>query len=208
MRASAIGRRPRRHHFPKLGANTLSRNAVPSIRRAGGARTALIWAIVIVVATVVCWQLKGVEAVEASLQSYVDQLGVVLPRMAAALLISGFVQVLVPHDIVRRWLGKSSGIKGVFVATGVGALTPGGPILAFPLVIVLRNAGASTASLITFLTAWATLGFHRVLMWELPLLGPNFASVRYLASIPLPFVAGAIVLAWASAAERRRARRK
>jgi len=81
-------------------------------------------------------------------------------------------------------------------------------MLAFPLVIVLRNAGASTASLITFLTSWATLGFHRVLMWELPLLGPNFASVRYLASIPLPFVAGALVLACVSVAGRRGIRRK
>lgn len=181
----------------------MSGNAVQSVRRAGGLRTAIIWTIVIVVAGVLCWQWKGVSAVEDSLQSYVDQLLVVLPRMGAALLISGFVQVLVPHDLVKRWLGKSAGLKGLFVATGVGALTPGGPMLAFPLVIVLRNAGASTASLITFLTSWSTLGFHRVLMWELPLLGSNFALVRYLASIPLPFVAGAIVLVMAAVAERR-----
>jgi len=186
----------------------LSGHAAPSIRRAAGTRTVTIWTIVIVVAGILCWELKGVAAIEASWHSYVDQLLVVLPRMAAALLISGFIQVLVPHDLVKRWLGKSAGLKGLFVATGVGALTPGGPMLAFPLVIVLRNAGASTASLITFLTSWSVLGFHRVLMWEVPLLGPTFASVRYLASIPLPFVAGAIVLACASAAERRADRRK
>lgn len=183
----------------------MSTNPVQSIRRANGLRTALIWTIVIIVAAVACWYLKGAAAVEASLDSYVDQILVVLPRMTAALLISGFIQVLVPHDLVKRWLGKSSGLKGICVATGVGVLTPGGPMLAFPLVIVLRNAGASTAALITFLTSWATLGFHRVLMWELPLLGPHFASVRYLASIPLPFVAGAIVLLCAAAAERRAA---
>lgn len=186
----------------------MSGNAVPSIRRASGWHTAMIWTIVIVVAGILCWKWKGVGAVEASLRSYVDQLAVVLPRMTAALLISGFIQVLVPHDLVKRWLGKSAGLKGIFVATGVGALTPGGPMLAFPLVIVLRNAGASTASLITFLTSWSTLGFHRVLMWELPLLGTNFATVRYLASIPLPFVAGAIVLACAAVAGRQGARRK
>lgn len=186
----------------------MSGNAIQSIRRASGGRTALIWTLVIVIAAVACWQLKGPAAVEAALYSYVDQILVVLPRMTAALLISGFIQVLVPHALVKRWLGKSAGIKGVFVATGVGALTPGGPMLAFPLVIVLRNAGASPASLITFLTSWATLGFHRVLMWELPLLGPNFAAVRYLASIPLPFVAGAIVLACVAAAERREERRR
>lgn len=186
----------------------MSVNAAPTIRRANGRRTALIWTVVIVVAAAFLWQWKGGAAVEASLHNYVDQLLVVLPRMTAALLISGFIQVLVPHNLVKRWLGKSAGLKGICVATGVGALTPGGPMLAFPLVIVLRNAGASTASLITFLTAWATLGFHRVLMWELPLLGANFAAVRYLASIPLPFVAGAICLACVSVAERREASRK
>jgi uncharacterized membrane protein YraQ (UPF0718 family) len=173
------------------------------MRRANGRRTALIWTLVIVAAALACWQWKGAATVEAALHNYVDQILVVLPRMTAALLISGFIQVLVPHDLVKRWLGRSSGVKGICVAAGVGALTPGGPMLAFPLVIVLRNAGASTASLITFLTAWATLGFHRVLMWELPLLGPNFAAVRYLSSIPLPFVAGAIVLACAAVLERR-----
>ena len=186
----------------------MSGKAVPSIRRRGGWRTAVIWSIVIVVAGILCWRLKGIAAVEASFQDYVGQLGVVAPRMTAAILISGFIQVLVPHALVTRWLGKSAGIKGVFVATGVGALTPGGPMLAFPLVIVLRNAGASTASLITFLTSWATLGFHRILMWELPFLGPNFAAVRYLASVPLPFVAGAIALAYASAADRRAVHRR
>ncbi len=163
----------------------------------------MVWVIVIVLTGILLAYLQGAAAIEASVQSYGHQLLVVLPRMAAALLISGFIQVLVPHDLVERWLGQSSGIKGLFVATGVGALTPGGPMLAFPLVIVLRNAGASAACLVTFLTAWATLGFHRILMWELPLIGPNFAAVRYIASIPLPFVAGAIVLAIAAAAKRR-----
>lgn len=184
----------------------MSGQAAPSIRRAGGTRTAMVWTAVIVAAATLCWQLKGPDAVDASFDSFLEQLAVVLPRMAAALLISGFIQVLVPHDLVKRWLGKSAGMKGVLVATGVGALTPGGPMLAFPLVIVLRNAGASTASLITFLTSWSTLGFHRVLMWELPLLGPNFASIRYLASVPLPIVTGALVLAVVAAAERRGAR--
>ena len=186
----------------------MSGKATPSIHRRGGWRIVMIWSSVIVVGGILCWQMKGAAAVDASFENYLIQLGIVLPRMAAAILISGFIQVLVPHGLVTRWLGKSAGIKGIFVATGVGALTPGGPMLAFPLVIVLRNAGASTAALITFLTSWATLGFHRILMWELPFLGPNFAAVRYLASVPLPFVAGAIALACASAAERRGARRR
>jgi hypothetical protein len=39
-------------------------------------------------------------------------------------------------------------------------------------------------------TSWSTLGFQRIVMWELPLMGPEFAAIRFLASLPLPFVAG------------------
>lgn len=167
----------------------------------------MIWSAVVTVTALLCWQMRGPAAVEKALENYVDQLSVVAPRMLAALLISGFIQALVPRALVTQWLGKGAGAKGVFVATGVGALTPGGPMLAFPLVLILRNAGASTTSLITFLTAWATLGFHRILMWELPLLGPDFALVRYLTSVPLPFAAGLLAVACTWFVARRRAAR-
>jgi uncharacterized membrane protein YraQ (UPF0718 family) len=178
----------------------LSETSGPPARRRGGSRSTIIWSGVIAVVAGLCWHLKGSAAVAMSLETYASQIGMVLPRMAAALLISGFIQVLVPHELVTRWLGAGAGVKGVFVATGVGALTPGGPMLAFPLVLVLRNAGASTAALITFLTAWATLGFHRILMWELPLLGTEFSLVRYLSSVPLAIAAGLITLACTRAA--------
>lgn len=162
--------------------------------RRGGWRNALIWSAVIAAGIVLCWEFKGPEAVELSFENYVDQILLVVPRMSAALLISGFVQVLVPRGLVQKWLGTGAGLRGILAAATVGALTPGGPMLAFPLVLVLRNAGASLTSLITFLTAWATLGFHRILMWELPFLGPEFAFVRYVSSIPLGIIAGLTVM--------------
>ncbi|MCB1745447.1 MAG: permease, partial [Gammaproteobacteria bacterium] len=172
----------------------MSNSVAHTARRGPAWRGTLIWLAVIAVSGLLCWKLEGPRAVEQSLRSFADQMQLLAPRMAAALLISGFIQVLVPSQLVSRWLGVGAGIKGVFVATMVGALTPGGPMLAFPLVVVLRNSGASIVSLITFLTAWATLGFHRILMWEMPLMGPQFALVRYLSSLPLPLLAGLVAL--------------
>lgn len=154
-----------------------------------------------------CWWLKGPQAIEHALDDYTGQLALMLPRMSAALLIAGFAQVLIPRGLVTKWLGSGSGIRGIFIATGVGALTPGGPMLAFPLIVLLRQFGASTTTLITFATAWATLGFHRILMWELPFLGPEFAFVRYISSIPLPIIAGLTVLACTSVLNRHRGQR-
>ena len=163
-----------------------------------------IWICVVAAVGMLCWWLEGPQSIEVALDNYVDQLAVLVPRMSAALLIGGFAQVLIPRELVTKWLGDGAGIRGIFVATAVGALTPGGPMLAFPLVVLLRQAGASTTSLITFVTAWATLGFHRILMWELPFLGPEFTFIRYIASIPLAIIAGLIVMACTSAIERRR----
>ena len=156
----------------------------------------LIWLTVGSVTATLCWFLKGQAAIEVALGNYLQMMIDLVPRMSSALVIAGFVQVLVPRSLVAKWLGDGAGVRGIFVAHGVGALTPGGPILAFPLVAVLRNSGASLASVITFTTSWATLGTHRIILWELPFLGPEFAIVRYLASVPLGIIAGFSVLLW------------
>ncbi len=171
-------------------------------RKVGGLRTILTWLAVSVVTGILCWYLKGPAALETALLNYEQMIIDLVPRMSSALIIAGFVQVLVPRSLVAKWLGDGSGIRGIFLAHGVGALTPGGPILAFPLVAVLRNSGASMASVITFTTSWATLGTHRIILWELPFLGPEFALVRYLSSIPLGLIAGFTVLLWIKFLER------
>jgi uncharacterized membrane protein YraQ (UPF0718 family) len=62
----------------------------------------------------------------------------------------------------------------------------------FPLVSALHAAGSGRGTLIAYLTSWATLGLQRILVWEVPLMGFEFAFVRWLASLPLPFIAGGI----------------
>jgi uncharacterized membrane protein YraQ (UPF0718 family) len=65
-------------------------------------------------------------------------------------------------------------------------------MMSFPLVASLAKAGAGRASLIAYLTSWETLGFQRILVWEIPLLGFEYTAMRFIASLPLPFVAAII----------------
>jgi uncharacterized membrane protein YraQ (UPF0718 family) len=81
-------------------------------------------------------------------------------------------------------------MRGILIATVAGALTPGGPMTSFPFVVALYMAGADRGSLVAYLTSWSLLGFQRVMVWELPLLGPEFAFLRLLANLPLPIIAG------------------
>jgi hypothetical protein len=43
---------------------------------------------------------------------------------------------------------------------------------------------------ITFITSWSLFGAHRLFIYELPLLGFNFARLRMASVLPVPIIAG------------------
>ena len=119
---------------------------------------------------------------------------VIFPRIIAALLMAGLIQVLVPQDLVSKWIGQESGLKGIVIASVAGMLTPGGPLTAFPVMYTLYVAGAHRGALVAYMTGWALLGVQRMLVWELPFLGIDFVLLRYGASFALPILAGLIAM--------------
>lgn len=114
----------------------------------------------------------------------------VAPVLIPAFLLAGMVSVLVSPELLTRWLGAEAGWRGLLIGTAAGALTPGGPFLAFPLLAVLLKSGASIGAVTAYLSSWALLGLHRMLLFEIPLLGPRFVVVRALASIAVPALIG------------------
>lgn len=120
-------------------------------------------------------------------------LGGVLPQLILGFLLAGLVTVLLPRDLLGRVVGEESGLLGLVIATAAGAATPGGPFLQFPLVAALMDGGAAPGPVAAYLTAWALLGWQRILIWELPLLGPGFAFSRIAVSLALPLVVGLLV---------------
>ena len=87
-------------------------------------------------------------------------------------------------------MGQGSGFKGIFIGTAIGAFTPGGPMINFPILASFYQTGIGIGPMVAFLTAWSLLGIHRIIMWELPFLGPQVVVVRLLASFLFPFLAG------------------
>lgn len=136
---------------------------------------------------------SGLAAVYASLGENLLLLLEILPIVALAVTVAGYAQILVPQQTMERWLGGQSGLRGLVVAEVAGALTPGGPFAAFPLVLALYRAGASLATCVTFLTAWSLIGLNRALVWEIPFLGWEFVAVRLAVSLPLPILSGMLV---------------
>jgi uncharacterized membrane protein YraQ (UPF0718 family) len=151
-------------------------------------------------ATAIAYQ-RGVSR-EGLAQSYTLLLQVA-PILVLAFLLAGMVSVLIPTQTLTRLLGTESGMRGLLIGTVAGALTPGGPFLAFPMLAVLLKGGASVGAVTAYLSAWALLGVHRMLAFEIPILGFRFVAVRAVASLAAPVLIGWLAqLIWLRAALR------
>ncbi len=114
----------------------------------------------------------------------------VLPAMLLAFMAAALVSKLVPQDVLIRWLGDRSGVRGLAIATVAGSLTPGGPFVQFPIVAALYDRGVAIGPLTSYLSAWALLGLHRLLIFEVPLLGWKLSVCRFAVSLACPMTVG------------------
>ena len=103
--------------------------------------------------------------------------------------IAGLVQVLVPKELISRWLGAQAGVKGVLIGCVVGGLVPGAPYAVFPLVAGLYQAGAGLGAIVGFVAAWSLWSVSRLPL-EIALIGPKPALVRYAITFVVPPLAG------------------
>lgn len=138
---------------------------------------------------------KGPEQALAAVGSGLWLLATIAPMIVLGLFLGGLARELADPAKVAPQLGEASGLYGLVLATGLGAVTPGGPFAAFPIVYALFLAGADIGAVVAYLTAWSVLALHRVIVWEIPLLGGEIALVRVLASLPMPILAGLIARA-------------
>ncbi len=128
----------------------------------------------------------GAPRAMAGLSSGGQLLMATLPKMIFAFAVAGMIQVILPTDLVSQWIGEGSGVRGLLIGTAAGAFTPGGPMMHFPIVASLMASGAGAGPIIAYLTSWSLIGFHRVIIWEIPILGLEITVARFLASLVLP----------------------
>lgn len=124
----------------------------------------------------------------------VEQSMTLLPRMVLALISAGFIVKLIPTDFIGRYLGADAGVTGILIASVSGLLVPAGPVVSFAIAAAFAAEGASTPALIAFLSGWSVFAMHRVVIFEIPLLGIRFVRLRLLSVILLPLLAGSLAL--------------
>jgi uncharacterized membrane protein YraQ (UPF0718 family) len=115
----------------------------------------------------------------------------ITPLLILAFIIAGMVPQLVSTEMISKWIGSESGLKGILIGTGIGAIMPGGPFVSLPIAAGLLRAGASIGTMVAFLTAWSLLAVSRLPL-EMGLMGWQFALIRLACTFFFPPIAGLI----------------
>ncbi len=149
----------------------------------------IIFAALVIITAAVCYS-RGRGVFDKGLDDSVAMMIQILPKLAGAIILAGFVEVLLPREIVMQLIGEGTGLKGLVIASIAGILTPGGPIVSFPLIAALYSMGAAVSTLVAYLISWELMGMQRILIWELPLMGVKFTLLRVAISLFFPLLAG------------------
>jgi uncharacterized membrane protein YraQ (UPF0718 family) len=158
-------------------------------RRAFDWSTATIAALALAAMAAVYWR-DGSAHFIAILTGDVALFGAMLPKVLAGCLIAAFVTMILPRELVARWVGHESGFSGLLIAAAFGFILPGGPITIYPVAGAFIAMGADAGAVVAFITCWTLVGYTRALVWELPFFGPHFVIWRIVEALPLPIIAG------------------
>jgi uncharacterized membrane protein YraQ (UPF0718 family) len=115
----------------------------------------------------------------------------IIPLLIFAFIVAGMTQVLIPQEIVAKWVGAESGLRGLLIGSALGGLMPGGPMISLPVAAGLLRVGASIGTMVAFLTGWSLLAVSRLPM-EIGLMGWKFALIRLACVFFFPPIAGLI----------------
>jgi len=117
---------------------------------------------------------------------YFVQMMMILP---AVMVMIGLFSVWVSEEMVIKYLGRTSGVKGISLAILFGALPTGPLYIAFPIAAALLKKSASISNVIVFLSAWACIKLPQEMM-ELQFLGWKFMALRLVLTVVFVSIMG------------------
>ena len=127
----------------------------------------------------------------ATIKTSLDMAVEILPLLIFVFIVAAAIRAIIPHEVLSRWIGAESGIKGIFIGTLTGAIAPGGPYVSLPLAAGLLRSGAGIGTMVAFLTAWSLWAAARLPM-EIGILGWRFTLIRFISVFFFPPIAGMI----------------
>lgn len=133
--------------------------------------------------------LKGEGQHLVGLRTAGDMTVRILPLLVCSFTVAGMAQVLIAREILAKWVGLESGLRGIMIGTVAGGFAPGGPYVSLPIAAGLLRAGASVGTMVAFLTGWSLWAVGRLPM-EVGIMGWKFTLVRVACTFFFPPLAG------------------
>jgi len=150
-------------------------------------RDAILLAITVIITTILLAAFPDKrEAVTTTSWDFFVEMIWILP---AVMVLMGLFAVWVSKETVRKYLGKTSGIKGILLSILLGAAPTGPLYVAFPMAAGLMRKGARLSNIVVFLSAWACIKLPQEMV-ELQFFGPKFMALRLALTIVLVAIMG------------------
>lgn len=115
-----------------------------------------------------------------------------LTLIFAAVLLASAIQVLLPTELVKTYLGPESGFGGVVTGGFLGGILQGGPYAVYPIIRGLQQSGVSLAAVIAMMIGYGAIGGGKI-VYGLAFFGPKIISLRVLIGIGLTMLASVIL---------------
>ena len=130
----------------------------------------------------------GIKIFNDIKSNMLQMLGVLPPIM----IILGLMDVWIPREYFLKYMGESSGFKGILITFLIAFFAAGPMYAAFPFTAILLKKGVKFSNIIIFLNAWCVTKAS-TLLFEFSALGYEFTLFRLIINIPGIIIMGYIV---------------
>ncbi|MCT4607552.1 MAG: permease [Marinisporobacter sp.] len=121
----------------------------------------------------------GIKAMHISGYSIKEMILIIPP----VFILLGLLDIWVPREIMVKFMGEGSGLKGIILAIILGSAAAGPLYGAFPIAGVFMKKGVKFSNILIFIGAWSTTKVP-MFLFEMSALGVPFALTRLFVDIP------------------------
>lgn len=147
----------------------------------------ILWAVVVIIIYYI--NDNFAFKVFTNAKSSIIQMLEVLPPI---MIMLGLIDVWISRESMMKYMGKESGILGIFLSIFIASLAAGPMYAAFPFTKVLSDKGVKLSNIMIFLNAWCVIKLSTIL-FEIGGLGYKFTFVRFLIDLPGVIVMGYLI---------------
>lgn len=108
------------------------------------------------------------------------------------LILAGLLDAWIPKEVMIKYMGKDSGLKGFFFAFILGAVAAGPLYLAYPIAAMLIKKKARYSYVVFFLGVWSGLKLP-ILIYEYKFFDIKFTIVHFITVFILFLITSLII---------------